>query len=262
MSKLNVITMVTSGEWFEYHLRRFIWQAKKVMPDANYYLILLRQRDASMDYMKELRARAEKHFKKIVILDYDYSYQGRYIFIDMVKAFALDPFGLTEGLFVDADCDIVRSVEHLVTTHPEADILWIENKLPCGDMQGLMKAMSLPSDPPYCDMGVVYLRKPFGFEYQRTLHELTQRGLIDLANEFTPALKVWEVIVRRNKSVMLPYGYNAVNWHCEELGNAHIVHFIGFKGKHERPYCDTSTLPDMLTYRNKPVELPLEWLPF
>ena len=256
MNKLNVITMVTSGDWFEYHLRRFLCVAKRVMPDANYYVILLRRGNDTIESMRELKRRVKPYFTDVTILDYNYSFKGRYIFIDMVKAFVLDAFGITEGLFVDADCDIVRSVEQLVTMHPDKQIMWIENKLPCGDIENMLKALKLPSDPPYCDMGVVYLRKSFGAEYQATLHELTKAGLVDLEHEFTPALKVWETIIRRSNShVMLPYGYNTVNWHCEELANAYIVHFIGFKGKHERLYCDTSCLPQALVYGSTPVQL-------
>lgn len=258
MSKFNVITTATGGDFFEYHLRRFLWSAKKVMPDADYFLILVQRETDTLESVKELKRRAAPYFKKIAIASDICKWPGRLLYHDMLKAHALDPFGLSEGIFIDVDCDVVRSLEHLADAHKDKNIMWVQNAMPNVDeMKRVLTAFGLPTEGPYCDPGVLYLRKSYGAEYMQAVLNVHKLGVVDILSDFTPGGKIWEVVVRQsNSAVMLPYNYNPANWRYETLSEAYVIHFIGYKGKHERQFCDTREFPDKLVYYTKPVELP------
>jgi len=259
----NVVTISTGGEWFDYHLRRFLWQAKQVMPNANYYLILVEHPDDVSDKVEELRRRAKPFFTKIAIARDLAKWPGRLLYFDMLKAHCLDPFGLKEAAFLDVDCDIVKSIEPLQDMHTDKNILWMKDLMPnAGLLDNMLRAFKLPTGGPYCDTGALYLRRSYGNEFRQAVVAVKKSGVLNIANDFVPGPKIWELVIRGSGSqAEAPYEYNTAHWRVDLAGKANVVHFIGFRGKLERKFCDLHRLPGALVYATTPADIPFEWLP-
>ena len=107
---MNIITIVDKN-WFDTHLKRFMYFAVRNIPCAKFYLVIV------VDYgdsTPQLPEPAQALFEGIIYVERNTTY-ALFLYYDMLRGSLLRMFGLTEALYVDADVDILRDISPLCT---------------------------------------------------------------------------------------------------------------------------------------------------
>jgi hypothetical protein len=253
-SNINIATIAHGEEWLSYHLRRWLWQAQKTNPDANYYLVipyLPGQRAGACTWKKRLA----KHFSGIVLTEH-VQIPGRLAYYERLRAHTLEAFGIPEALYTDVDVDILTNLDHLRDLYPRANMLWVPNAIYPPDVRAALVAYKLSTAAPISDPGWLYMRRSYAKEFEN----VRLAGKIPM-NTYVPCSGVWNVVMRQAGDTMsIPYSYNTVYWEHKLLANAKVIHFPSARGKEERKWYDLSEMPHKLEIRlHEYVEPALRW---
>jgi hypothetical protein len=254
MSDLNIVTVAHGEEWLDYHLRRFLWQARKTNPMAKYYLIIPYSRHARADALV-WRDRLAPHFAAIAITEIQ-DMPGRLVYYDRLRAASLEAFDLDECLYIDADTDIMTDLGHVRYLEPDANLLWTPNAVHKDEVQNELTVHGLDSTPPFADPGFLYMRRSYAAEFEQARQDYA--GSYDA---YVPGMSMWNVAMRRaGDTAMLSYNYNVMYFVHRNLQFAQVIHFGGDRGTVERKWYDLSGHPTKLELRlQSPVEPDLRW---
>lgn len=254
--KLNIVTVATCNEWIEYHLRRFVWQAKKTNPKANYYVIIPyseEEKDAALTWKSVLLP----HFTAVVTTRC-IDVPGRLMYYDWLRSNVLEAFGLEEALYLDADADIMENLDHIRDIQPDKQLLCVPNTLTMTDVTKTLLQYGLDySSFPCIDPGFLYFRRSYAAEFNRIRQEHRYNN-----NDFVPGSSVWNVVIQQaGDAGVLPYTYNVhVVWGWHSLAHAKVIHFCGDLGKVQRKQWDVANHPDNVVIRlTTTVEPDLKW---
>ena len=226
---MNIVTTTMPDAWVDTHLRRWRWLIHCHMPKARCFLIIVRNQ-FNRDQVDAVLAKVKPRFASIAVVD-EQPTPGCMVSNDLLRAMAIDIFALKDVLYIDADIDVVQSIERVPELSAE-DLLWTFASERHGYILSALRAFSLPVAEPDVEPGVLFMRKSCAKAYV----DIANSGKIAMG-VMNPSVAIWNVLVRLHTSTCkLPYSYNVPYAAFERTYEVHMAHFGGPTAKSCRPF--------------------------
>ena len=256
---LNVMTISKADRWVDELLPRFA-----AYVDANCtgvvhrHLLLIDEPGLSANRRSEMLDQLQQRWHSVVLRPpLDEQPGQRLLTFDALRAGLLTAFGLSEGLYLDPDTDVVGDLHGLPRLAPEAGLLWVANPLPLDPvLADLRRHGFTPSvengTAVTLEPGFLYLRQDFSDAFADL-----QRRYPDL-HPFAPGSTYWNMLMLTlgPRAVRLPDEFNRTFWDVPAATrNARTVHFTG-QWKRLQPYVSYDRANGRIGLSSQPAALP------
>lgn len=156
---------------------------------------------------------------------------------DFVRTQLLRVFGLTEGLYLDTDIDILGDLNTILRLS-DAQILCTLDPVYGHDRRydEMLKLYNLDPNPPYMCNGFLYLRIVDGLD--KLFMDIWRKlQVANLSNAFIPGCGIWNVITRMHSHHILDKKWHVLPlWDTGNIKGAKCLHWCGTIGKSVRRY--------------------------
>lgn len=256
---LNIMTISKADHWVDDVLPRFAAHVDAHCGGpVQRYLLLIDDPALPASRRTAMLDRLEKKWHAVVLRPPGDEQSGqRLLGFDALRAELLSFFGLSEGLYLDPDTDVVGDLQGLPLISPEADLLWAANPLPLEPVLADLRRHGfqplLERDSPVTlEPGFLYLRKNFADAFA----DLRQR--YPDVHTFAPGSTYWNMLMLSlgPRAARLPDAFNRTFWDVPAaVGTARTVHFTG-QWKRLQPFVAYNRSERRIELSTHPASLP------
>jgi hypothetical protein len=234
---MNIVT-ISTPDWVDSHLSRWLRYAKKNMPDAKLYLYYVGGKTIAKDF-PGLR----EQFEQVIELPLE----GRAQF-NRIRMSATTDFGVDSMLYLDADCDIIAPIDAIQLIAEGASLAFVES--PAIHRPWSELCLKLKKDVEWsgwvANNGLLWLTEDWGERYDAAVNSVEDSGI----NPRIIGTIAFNWMLRENYGwARLPAEYGVIWWDSEMFKGAKIIQYCNDKGQGKRVTLEdewrASRLPDV-----------------
>ena len=202
-------------------LQRFCQFAFKSNPSLSYYLLVvgdcehMRNRKEYVGFISCFNAVRRVNCK----------IDKGLLWADRLRSSLLSQFNLSEGLYLDTDIDVIRSMAYIPALGPE-NYLWVPDPIYNDNrrQREMLADCNISDAGPYAQIGCMYMRKS---AYSAFIHyEVKLRAECDHA--FMPGTGIWNAVIRSDTNRNIGETVQCLPLCSPEyIGSATMYHWTG-----------------------------------
>jgi len=228
-SRVDLVT-ISNTEWLDGHTARFVYLARRAMPDARVHLLHIGSEN------ELARCPVLDEFDSVKSCEPSENIGPGYLGYNAPRYGLCSLFGLDEVVYIDPDVDIVADISHILDDC-EGALGWCRSPVEPDGFGEAMDKCGLPRPKVWANSGTLVLRGDFYDQYAMASELAVASGVSDrMVGNFSFSVMLQSGGVDHRE---IPYKYGTIWWDKSNYARALALHYCNDKGKARRMALDS-----------------------